>query len=90
MLENYLNILPKFDGESEKSTKYHIAAFQECIDNLTIKHEYVYTNIFFQILERDTRKWFSNLHINPIDISLQNKIHGNWKLTLRTFYTYFK
>lgn len=67
-----------FDEESEKSTKYHIVSFQKCIDNLTVKHEYVYTNIFFQILERDARQWFSNLLINSIEnISWQNKIHGN-------------
>jgi hypothetical protein len=67
MLENYLKILPKFDGESEISIEDHIASFQYCTNNLAIHNEYVYMRNFVQTLKGYTRKWFHNLAANSIN-----------------------
>jgi hypothetical protein len=65
--ENYLKLLPKYDGEKTHSTKEHIAAFQEFTENLFVEHDNVFMRIFVQTLEGDIIKWFRELPIASID-----------------------
>jgi len=56
MPNNYLKILPKFNGKSETSVEDHITTFKDSTNNSAIEYEDVYMQNFVQILEGDTRK----------------------------------
>jgi hypothetical protein len=59
--ENYLKLLPKYDGEKEITTEEHMDSFQDFTDNLFIEHDDVFMILFVQNLEGDVRKWFRGL-----------------------------
>jgi hypothetical protein len=44
--ENYLKLLPKYDGEQAHSAEEHLAAFQDFIDNLFMEHDDVFMRLF--------------------------------------------
>eukprot|EP01018_Ginkgo_biloba_P034759 Gb_09446 [translate_table: standard] len=67
MPDNYLKILPKFDGEKNALAEDHMTAFQDFTDNLFIEHDDVYMRFFVQTLEGDVKKWFRDLTTNSID-----------------------
>eukprot|EP01018_Ginkgo_biloba_P022732 Gb_08713 [translate_table: standard] len=51
MPDNYLKILPKFDGEKNVLAEDHMIAFQDFTDNMFIEHDDVYMRRFVQTLE---------------------------------------
>ena len=53
MVDNYLKLFPKFNGENEVYVDDHQSTFQYCIDIIVIEHEYLYLNIFVHSLEGD-------------------------------------
>jgi hypothetical protein len=65
--ENYLKLLPKYDGEKTHSVEEHIGSFQDFTDNLFVEHEDVFMRIFVQNLEGDIMKWFRELPVASID-----------------------
>eukprot|EP01018_Ginkgo_biloba_P021852 Gb_40590 [translate_table: standard] len=67
MPNNYLKILPKFDGENNASVEDHMIHFQDFTDNLFIEYDDVYMRLFGQTLEGDVRKWFKDLMVDSID-----------------------
>jgi hypothetical protein len=70
MIETYMKLICKFNGDRNTSIEDHDFALQYCIDNLVIDHEDVYLRIYVQSLEGDAIKWFKNLPIETI-VSLE-------------------
>jgi hypothetical protein len=64
---NYVNLLPKFNGEDEITALEHLSSFDNFIDNLGLEHEDVYMRIFVQTFEGEVRTWFKGLPPNYID-----------------------
>lgn len=48
--DNYMHLLPKYDGEKEQTTEYHVTAFQGFTNNLFIEHDHVCMRLFVQTL----------------------------------------
>jgi hypothetical protein len=48
--ENYLNLLPKYDGQKTHSTEEHIESFQEFTDNMFVEQNNVLVRYFVQNL----------------------------------------
>ena len=48
MPNNYINILLKFNGESDFSIEYHMIAFQDFTDKLYIEHDDVCMRLLFK------------------------------------------
>ena len=46
MLQHYLNILPKFEGEYDVTIEDHIATFQEFTNDLIVEGEDAYNLLF--------------------------------------------
>jgi hypothetical protein len=67
MPENYLKILPKFNGDNGVIAKDHIAAFQDCTDNFAIEHDGISISMFHHSFEGDARQWFRSLPVDSID-----------------------
>ena len=44
----YLKHLPRFNGETGPSEKYHLVALLDFTNNMNIEHEGVYTRLFVQ------------------------------------------
>jgi hypothetical protein len=65
--DNYLKLLPRFNGEDEITTLEHLSTFDYFIDNQGLEHEDVYMRIFVQTFEGEVRTWFKGLPPNSID-----------------------
>jgi hypothetical protein len=65
--DNYLKLLPIFNGEDETTTLEHLLAFHHFTDNQHLEHEDVYMRIFVQTFEGELRTWFKRLPSNSID-----------------------
>jgi hypothetical protein len=65
--DNYLKMLPKFNGESEITAVEHLAFFDEFSDNFGLEHEDVYMRLFIQTFEGEVRTWFKGLPPNSLD-----------------------
>jgi hypothetical protein len=65
--DNYLKLLPKFNGEDEITTLEHLSSFDYFIDNQGLEHEDMYMIIFVQTFEGEVRTWFKGLPPNSID-----------------------
>jgi hypothetical protein len=74
--ENYLKLLPNYDGEKTISAKEHMGTFQDFIDKIFVEHDDVFMKIFVQNLEGDFIKWFRELLAASI---------GTWKTLESTF-----
>ena len=61
LIGDYLKYMPKFIGEGDFTAKEHLEAFYSYAENINIEQEYVWTNIFVQILNGQARKWFKEL-----------------------------
>jgi hypothetical protein len=59
--DNYLKLLPKFDGEDEITSLEHLSSFDHFTDNQGLHHEDVYMRIFGEV-----RTWFKGLPPNSI------------------------
>ena len=44
---NYLKILPKFNGEKGVVVEDHVGTYVYFMDDMNIDYEYVYTHVFF-------------------------------------------
>jgi hypothetical protein len=53
--KNYMKNLLKFMGEGDLTTTEHTAFFDQFVDILGIKHEYVYSRILVQTFEGQVR-----------------------------------
>jgi hypothetical protein len=65
--DNYLKMLPKFNGESENTTVEHLSFFDEFADMFGLEHEDVYMRLFVQTFEGEVRIWFKGLPPNSLD-----------------------
>jgi hypothetical protein len=61
LLENYLKLLPKYDGEKTLIVEEHMVVFQDFTENLFIEHDDVFKILFVQTIKGDVRKWFRGL-----------------------------
>jgi hypothetical protein len=64
--ENYMKNLPKFTGEGDLTAAKHINFFNQFEDILGLKHEDVYSHLFFQTFEGQVRTWFRSLPLGSI------------------------
>ena len=53
--ENYIKNLPKFTGEGDLTVAEHINLFDQFVDILGLKHEYVYSRLLVQTSEGQVR-----------------------------------
>ena len=59
---DFLKYLPKFMGEGDgMTTEEHLVAFYNYANNQDIEHEDVWTRLFVQSLDGESRKWFRNI-----------------------------
>lgn len=59
---DYLKYLPKFIGEGDEViAKDHLASFYSYADNQSIEDEDVWSRLFVQSLDGESRKWFRSL-----------------------------
>jgi hypothetical protein len=65
--DNYLKLLPRFNGEGETTTLEHLETFDYFTDNQGLEYEYVYMRIFFQTFEGEVRTWFKGFPPNSIN-----------------------
>jgi hypothetical protein len=65
--ENYLKLLPKYNGEPTLSVEEHLVSFQDFTDNLFMEHDNVFMRLFVQTLEGYVHKWFRELPTASID-----------------------
>lgn len=61
MPQDYLKLLPKFNGEDEISSQRHMETFFAFAENLNIEHLDVVLRLFVQSLDGKTEKWFKSL-----------------------------
>jgi hypothetical protein len=64
--DNYLKLLPKFNGEDEITALEHLSTFDNFTDNLSLEHEDVYMRIFVQNFEGEVRTWFKGYPLIPL------------------------
>jgi hypothetical protein len=69
--ENYLKLLPKYNGESSLSAEEHLVTFQDFTDNLFMENDDVFMRFFVQTLEGDVHKWFRN---SPLPLSTVGRL----------------
>ena len=67
MPNNYLNSLPKYDGEKDITIEEHMDQFQDFANKLLIEDDDVYVRPFVQTLECEVRKWFRALPTNSLN-----------------------
>jgi hypothetical protein len=65
--DNYLKLLPEFNGEAEITALENLSIFDNFTDNLGLEHEDVYMRIFVQNFQGEARTWFKGLPPNSID-----------------------
>lgn len=61
MPEDYLNILPRFNGEDKKTAKRHIETLCAFAKNINVKQLDLVLRLFVQSLDREAIKWFKSL-----------------------------
>ena len=61
MPQDYLKILPRFNGENEVDAHKHLENFCSFAENLNVEHLDVVLRLFVQSLEGEARKWFKTL-----------------------------
>jgi len=61
MPQDYLNILPIFNGEDNNMTQRHIETFSAFDGNLNVEQLDVVIRLFVQSLDGEARKWFKGL-----------------------------
>ena len=62
----YLKYLSKFTGEREVTAEEHLSSFYSYVDNQNIEHNDVWTKLFVQNLDGESRKCFRELPIGSI------------------------
>jgi hypothetical protein len=63
---NFLDYLPRFNGEDHVTVEQHMVSFEWFTDLLQIIHEDVFMRTFFQSLYGDVGFWFRNLKVDSI------------------------
>ena len=61
MPQDYLKILPKFNGENEIDAQKHLETFCSFADNFNVEHLDVVLRLFVQSLDGEAIKWFKTL-----------------------------
>lgn len=59
--QDYLKLLPMFNGGDDTSVPSHIEAFFAFAQNLNVEHLDVVLRLFVQSLDGEIRKWFNSL-----------------------------
>jgi hypothetical protein len=66
MLEGYLEVMLRFNGENGLSTKHPLISFQDYTDNFLVEGDDICSRMFSHSLEGEVRKWFRNIPNNSI------------------------
>ena len=61
MPQDYLKIMPRFNGENEIDAQKHLDTFCSFVENLNVEHLDVVLRLFVQSLDGEARKWFKTL-----------------------------
>ena len=61
MPQDYLKILPRFNGENEIEDQNHLEVFCSFAENFNVEHLDVVLRMFVQSLDGEARKWFKTL-----------------------------
>jgi len=77
---NFLDYLPRFNGEDQVTVKKHMVSFEWFTDLLQMIHEDVFMRTFFQYLYGNTGFWFRNFKVYSISswIDLHNVLLRYW------------
>ena len=65
--DNYLELLPKYNGEKNITIEVHLTTFHDFTDNFLVEHEGIFKMLFVQTMEGDVRKWLRVLPTSTID-----------------------
>jgi hypothetical protein len=63
---DYMNYLPRFNGEGEVIVEEHLNSFYSFVDKFNVEHANVWMRLFVQSLDGEARKWFRSLPPNSI------------------------
>lgn len=61
MPQDYLNILPRFNGEDDISAQRHIEILCAFAENMNVEHLDVVLRLFVQYLDGEEMKWFKSI-----------------------------
>ena len=61
MPQDYIKILPRFNGENEIDAQKHLETFYSFVDNFNVENLDVVLRLFMQSLDGEARKWFKTL-----------------------------
>lgn len=80
MPQDYLNLLPRFNGEDENTEQRHNEAFCSFAENLNVEQLDVVLRHFVQSLDGEARKWFKALPNASITTweELENSFTQKW------------
>ena len=66
MPQDYLNLLPRFNGQDSTSAQKHNEDFCAFAKNVNVEHLDVVLRLFVQSLDGEARKWFKSLANNTV------------------------
>lgn len=80
MPQDYLNLLPRFNGEDGNNAQRHIKTFCASTEDLNVEQLDVVVRLFVQSLDGETRKWFKSLPDASIATweKLENSFTQKW------------
>lgn len=80
MPQDYLKLLPRFNGEDDNTTLRHIEIFCSFAENLNVEHLDVVMRLFIQSLDGEARKWFKAIPNASITTwkELENSFTQKW------------
>jgi hypothetical protein len=64
---NFLEYLPKFNGEDFVTTEKHMESFERFTDLFEIIYDDVFMRTFFQYLQGDARIWLKHLEADSLN-----------------------
>jgi len=64
---DYMEYLPKFYNEGDKTTEEHLTTFYSLVDNFQIDHDDAWMRLFAKSLDGEVRKWLRSLQSNSIN-----------------------
>ena len=67
MPQDYLKILPRFNGENDTEAQKHLEVFCAFAENFIVEHLDVVLRLFVQSLDGEARKWFNTLRDRSIN-----------------------
>ena len=59
--QDYLKILPRFNGENEIDAQKHLEVFCSFAENFNVEYLDVVLRLFVQSLDGEAQKWFKTL-----------------------------